>query len=244
VRDRIYRLLFLVLFGLLLFYSFRQVDYGWNWDAVYEYRVRFLMGWLNTLYISLLSLLLSFLAGLLLSFLVSSPSAFLRAAAGQWVDLMRGTPLLVQILLFYYVIANAFGLENRWFLAILILSNFSAAYICEILRAARESIPRSQFDAARAMGFSKRQIFVWVTFPQMLKVSLPALAGQFSSIIKDSSLLSIIAVGEFTLSAQEINAATYSTLEVYIPLALGYLCLTLPVAWWAKHLGERLRYET
>ena len=79
--------------------------------------------------------------------------------------------------------------------------------------------------------------------PQALRQILPPLAGQFASLIKDSSLLSIIGIGEFTLAAQQVNSATYRTLESYLPLAIGYLALTLPISLLSKMLEKRLRYE-
>jgi polar amino acid transport system permease protein len=83
-----------------------------------------------------------------------------------------------------------------------------------------------------------------VIFPQAIRQILPALAGQFASLIKDSSLLSIISISEFTLNAQEVNAYTYSTLESYIPLAIGYLILTLPLSLWTRFLERKFHYET
>ena len=79
---------------------------------------------------------------------------------------------------------------------------------------------------------------------QGVSIELPPLAGQFASLIKDSSLLSIISVSEFTLNAQEVNAFTFSTLESYLPLAAGYLLLTLPISLWSKRLEEKYRYAT
>ncbi|MBP7843843.1 MAG: amino acid ABC transporter permease [Proteobacteria bacterium] len=243
MKDKFYQLAFWTLLLAVLFFALLKVGYQWNWVALAPYWGRFVEGWFNTLLISIVALVLSFALGLLLALGQKSTFNLLKIASEQWVGLIRGTPLLVQLLIFYYVIANAFGFENRWFLAVLILSNFSAAYVSEILRAAINGIPMSQKDAARAMGLSRYQIFRWVIFPQMIKASLPALAGQFSSIIKDSSLLSVIAVSELTLNSQEINSVTYSTLEIYLPLALGYLSLTLPIAYVAKKLERSLRYE-
>jgi polar amino acid transport system permease protein len=195
-----------------------------------------------TLAIACVSLLLSVVWGWLLMMMQRGP-IFLKEFAYSWVHLMRGTPLLVQILLFFYVIANAVGLENRFFLSVLILSNFSAAYISEIFRSALGSIPQSQWDAAKVIGLSPTQIYREVIGPQLVKIALPALGGQFASIVKDSSLLSIIAVSEFTLNAQEVNSLTYSTLEVYLPLALGYLLITAPITLVTQRLEKRFHYE-
>lgn len=127
---------------------------------------------------------------------------------------------------------------------VLILSLFSGAYLAEIIRAGIESIPASQLESARAIGFTHLQTYRFVIAPQALRQILPPLAGQFASLIKDSSLLSIIGIGELTLAAQQINSATYRTLECYLPLALGYLALTLPISLVSKILEKRLRYET
>lgn len=159
-----------------------------------------------------------------------------------WIELIRGTPFLVQILIFYYIIGTALGIENRILLSILILSNFSAAYICEILRASLESLPRDQRETAKSFGMTPYQSLRYVIVPQVFRLSLPGLAGQLCSLVKDSSLLSIIAVSEFTLNAQEINAVTYSTLEAYIPLALGYLLITWPITAVSKYLEGKLDY--
>ena len=102
----------------------------------------------------------------------------------------------------------------------------------------------SQLESARAIGLSGGQTYRYVIFPQALRQVLPPLAGQFASIVKDSSLLSIIGLSEFTYTAQQVNSATYSTLESYLPLAVGYLILTLPISLWTHGLGRTLRYET
>jgi polar amino acid transport system permease protein len=161
-----------------------------------------------------------------------------------YVELVRGTPLLVQILISFYVIAEAFRITDRYIVGVLALSIFSGAYMSEIFRAGIESVGKSQLESARAIGLTRPQTYRYVIFPQALRQVLPPLAGQFASLIKDSSLLSIIAVSELTLNAQEVNSYTYSALESYLPLALGYLVLTLPVSLWTRWLEGRIRYET
>jgi polar amino acid transport system permease protein len=114
----------------------------------------------------------------------------------------------------------------------------------EIIRAGIESVGESQLESARAIGFTRSQTYRYVIFPQALRLTLPSMAGQLVSLIKDSSLLSIIAVNEFTQSARDVNSATYSTLESYLPLAFGYLILTLPISIWTRWLEQRMRFET
>ena len=111
-----------------------------------------------------------------------------------------------------------------------------------MLRAGIESIRDSQLESARAIGLTRGQTYRYVIFPQVVRQLIPPLTGQFASIIKDSSLLSIIALNEFTLNAQEVNAFTYSTLESYLPLAAGYLLLTLPISLFSRILERKFHY--
>ena len=160
------------------------------------------------------------------------------------MEIIRGTPLLVQIYVFFYVVADAFHIEDRYLMGVVILSVFSSAYISEIVRAGIESVGASQWESARAIGLTRRQTYRHVVFPQALRQMLPPLAGQFVSLIKDSSLLSIIAIGELTHNASKVSSTTASPFESYLPLAAGYLILTLPLSIWTRRLEERHRFET
>lgn len=217
---------------------------SWDWSGVWSYRGVFWQGWLNTIWISAAALALSLVFGLLAAVARRAPYPALRWLSAGYVEVVRGTPLLVQLLILFYVVADAVGLQNRYTAGILILSTFSGAYIAEMIRAGIASVGRSQLESARAIGLTRTQTYRHVIFPQAIRHILPPLAGQAASIIKDSSLLSILGIAEFTLAAQQVNSATYSTLESYLPLALGYLALTLPVSLLARHLEHKYRYET
>jgi polar amino acid transport system permease protein len=233
-----------LLASVVFYFSFHQVAYQWNWPAVGRYRASLLAGWSVTILISAIALGLSVIIGVGFALLRRSRVLPLRYLARLYVELIRGTPLLVQILIFFYVVADAFGVQNRYLAGVLILSFFSGAYISEIVRAGIEGVGESQLESARAIGLTPAQIYRYVVFPQALRLALPPLVGQFVSLIKDSSLLSIIAVNEFTQAARDVNSATYSTLECYLPLALGYLALTLPISLWTRRLERQLRFET
>lgn len=215
-----------------------------GWESVWLYRTVFWNGWLLTIVISLLSLLLSTGLGILVALARRSPILPLRSAAILYVEVIRGTPLLAQILFLFYVVANGIGLQDRLIAGLVILSLFSGAYLAEIIRSGIDSIPATQLESARAIGLSTMQTYRFVIAPQALRQILPPLAGQFASLIKDSSLLSIIGVTEFTFAAQQAFSATYRTMESFLPLALGYLALTLPVSLLSKILERRLRFET
>ncbi len=232
------------LLSLAFWFFFSQVKFAWGWEAVYAYRQKFMNGWLMTVAISAASLFLSLLIGIVIAEAQRLSFLPLRYLARFYMEIIRGTPLLVQILIFFYVVADAFGIDNRYLVGVIILAMFAGAYISEIIRAGIESVGESQLESARAIGFTQPQIYRYVIFPQVVRQALPPLAGQFASLIKDSSLLSIISVSEFTLNAQEVNSFTFSTLESYLPLAAGYLLLTLPISLWAKQLERKYRYAT
>ena len=238
-----FAVVFLLLAGLFWF-AFSKLMYGWNWHAVWQYRQKFLQGWLVTVLISAAALCLSLLISVFFALARRSNLLPLRYVALLYIEGVRGTPLLVQILVFFYVVADAFGVTNRYTVGIVTLALFSGAYLSEIIRAGIESVGESQLESAQSIGLTRFQTYRFVILPQVVRRILPPLAGQFASLIKDSSLLSIIAVSEFTLNAQEINSYTFSTLESYLPLAAGYLLLTLPVSLYSRHLEQKYRYAT
>ena len=229
--------------GVFIF-AFSTIGYRWNWPGVWAYRGLFVRGWLVTVVLSGISLVTSTIIGILLALLRRTPFLPLRYLSRIYVETIRGTPLLVQLLIFFYVVATAFGIENRYVVGVLTLSVFSGAYISEVIRAGIESVGKSQLDSARAIGLTTVQTYRYVIFPQAIRQILPPLAGQFASLIKDSSLLSIIGINEFALNAQNVSSYTYSNFESYLPLALGYLLLTLPISLWTQSLERRNRFET
>jgi polar amino acid transport system permease protein len=222
----------------------QQSGLRWDWETVGAYWQLFLSGWWTTVGVSLAALLLSTLLGAGLSLAQRSDFLPLRYAAKSWVEFIRGTPLLVQIYVLFYIVADAVRLENRAVAGVLILSVFSGAYLAEVFRAGIESVGRSQLESALSIGLTRAQTYRHVILPQALRVVLPSLAGQFVSLIKDSSLLSIIGLNEFTQSARNIASYTYSNFESYLLLAGGYLLLTLPISLWTRRMERRFRYET
>jgi len=220
---------------------FSNVSYDFAWDSVFEYRQKFIDGFFMTILISIFALILSLIIGLFFAYAQNSKLIFLRFFARFYIEIIRGTPLLVQILIFFYVFANNLGFNNRYIVGIFILAIFAGAYVCEIIRAAIESIELEQYETSISLGMSNYQMYRYIIFPQAFKRMLPALTGQFATIIKDSSLLSIISISEFTMNAQEVNAYTYSTLESYIPLAIGYLLLTYPISFYTNRLEKSIK---
>ena len=220
------------------------LPYQWRWGPAWEYRRLFVDGWLATLGISALALPLSCVLGLL--FALARRSAFLplQYFSRIYVELTRGAPLLVQIYLYFYVFANALHVQSRYVVGPLILAAFTGAYISEIIRAGIEGVGKSQLETARAIGLTTRQTYRHVIFPQAIRQILPSLAGQFVSLVKDSSLLSIISVAELANAASNVNSFTLTPFESYLPLAVGYLIITLPISLWTQSLEQRAKFDT
>ncbi|MEG1159148.1 MAG: amino acid ABC transporter permease, partial [Acidaminococcaceae bacterium] len=167
-----------------------------------------------------------------------------RYLCQTYITFIRGTPLITQIYLFFYILGTAWGLENRFWSGVIILSLFEGAYIAEIIRGSLLSLDPQQLEAAKAVGFTRKQTLRHIVLPQLLARTIPALTGQFASIIKDSSLLSMIAVIELTQTFREISATNFQLFECYFLLGLLYLALTLPIAVISKALERRFNYET
>jgi len=226
--------------------SLLKLSYNWNWPSVWDHRGELFLGWLTTVGVTAVALVLSTLGGFVLALFQRSFILPLRYSAKVVVEVVRCSPLLVLILLFWYGFGGVFqiGNEYRYVAGVLILTLFESAYISEIMRAGIESVGKTQIESARAIGFTRAQTYRYVIIPQATRQVLPPLVGQLVSLIKDSSLLSYIAIQEFTFSAQQVNSNTYSTLETYLPLAVGYLVLTIPISLWSRWLERRFKYET
>lgn len=215
-----------------------------NFDFAGQYRQRIWDGFLMTVWLSVCSLVGSMVIGIPVALGQNARFLPLRYLCDMYVKIIRGTPLIAQIYFFYYIIGTAWGVQNKVVAGIIILSVFAGAYIAEIVRAGYESLPKGPLEAAEALGMSRLQVAVNVALPQMVTRTLPALTGQFASIVKDSSLLSVIAVIELTQTMREISATNYNFFGCFLLLGVLYLCLTLPIMFVSRYFEKRLSYES
>lgn len=227
-----------------LYATFASVHYTWNWRGAWTYRTQFLWGWLTTLGISAGAMVISTLVGFILMAGRRAQLLPVRLFCGGTVELLRGSPLLVQLLIGYYIIATALRVDEKLVVGMLLLGFFEGAYLAEIFRGAVESIGASQREAARAVGFSHWQTYRYVIIPQAVRRALPGTTGQLVSLIKDSSLLSVIGIEELVQKARLLNSSNYTALEGYLPLTAAYLLVTLPLSHYARRLERRFAYET
>lgn len=195
-----------------------------------------------TLKISLASLVFALALGLLVGLGRVSTSVIARDLAALYVEMIRGTPLLVQIFIFYFFIGTVLSL-SAFAAGVAALSVFTAAYIAEIVRGGIEAVPRGQTEAARSLGMSAFQAMRHVVLPQALHSTSPALAGQFINLIKDSSLVSIMALTDLTKAGREVVSSTFSPFEVWFCVALLYLVLTGSLSFAVRRLEGRLGHD-
>ena len=228
---------------VIFWLSLGKVGVKFDFAFIGQMQGRILSGFWMTVKLSLVSLILSLILGILCAVGQGSRVLFLRSLCSLYVQFIRGTPLIMQIYLFYYILGTAWHIDGRFWAGALILSVFEGAYIAEIIRGSLLSLSSSQKEAAKAVGFTSAQSVRYIILPQLIERTLPALAGQFASIIKDSSLLSMIAVIELTQTMREISATYFNLFESYIFLGFLYLCLTLPISLLSKAMERRFRYE-
>lgn len=209
-----------------------------------------LQGLWTTFTISFWATILSIIIGILggLSRVSSNPA--LNWSSSLYVELVRGSPLLVQILLWYFVVGQiigslfeSMGMEaiSSYGWAIIALSAFNGAYITEIVRGGIESIHRGQMEAARSLGMSYPKAMIHIILPQALRRILPPLTGQFLNLIKDSSLLGVIAVRDVTKATREIVSSTLISFEFFITLGFLYLLVALPLSIFVRYLEKKAK---
>jgi polar amino acid transport system permease protein len=233
----------LLLFILFFVFSIKRLGMEFDFSFLWSFRFRLVQGFTATVALSLASLAVSLLLGFLSALANNSRVLALSYFSKVYVQFFRGTPLIMQVYLFFYIIGTAWGVENRFLAGVLILSIFEGAYISEIIRGGIDSIDPTQLEAAKAVGLKSGQTMRLIVLPQIIKRTLPSLAGQFASIIKDSSLLSLISVIELTQTIREISASNFALFESYIFLGLLYLSLTFPISIYTRYLERRYSYE-
>ena len=248
-------LLLLVLMGLFVWWIAASAaeSYRWQWYRVWRYigtvedghftAGPLLWGLGTTLKLVASSLTLAVVVGALIAFLRLTPSPVARLLAGMFLGAIRNTPLLMQLFMVYFVAAPVFGL-SPFSAATLALGLFEGSYLAEIFRAGVVNLPRSQWEAALSLGMSTMMAARLVILPQALRQILAPLAGQLISLIKDTSLVSAIAVADLTMRGRVIITDTFLSFEIWLLVAAVYLFLTLLVSIPAHWLERRFPVTT
>jgi polar amino acid transport system permease protein len=248
--DIIQFLLLLLVLGYIFSHGLENLGYNWQWYQVPPLIIRsfddglragpLLFGLGVTLKISAISMVLAFFIGLITAILRQSPLVMGQVIARCYLEVIRNTPLLIQIFFIYFVLGPVLGLD-RFPAAILALSLFEGAYASEIFRSGILSVEHGQIEAAASLGLNKYQIFRLVVLPQAIRTILPPLTNQAISLIKDSALVSTIAIYDLTMQAQALIAETFLTFEIWFTVAILYLVITITLSFFVAFLENRLK---
>ncbi len=193
-----------------------------------------------TLLISGLGIGLGLVIGALICAAALSRTSWLRRFAAVWVSFLRGVPLLVQLLLCYYLLPVIGINVPALVAAVLTVGICSSAYVSEIWRGAIIALPQGQAEAARAIGMGPRDIWTRIILPQAVRISLPALINEMILLVKASSLVSVVGILEVTRASQAQAAMTFRPLEVYLAAACIYLVINLCLAALGRYLEHRM----
>lgn len=248
--------LFLVGAGLILWGIFagaQAMRYNWQWYRIPRYFWReidgeivwgpFVRGLLVTLEITLWGALLAFAIGLAVALLRLSRSWAGHALATAYLELIRNTPLLVQMYLFYFVLSPILGIDRFW-TGVLALAVFEASFISEILRSGILSVPPAQWEAASSLGMRGYATYRKVVLPQAVPLMLPPLTSSLVNLVKSSAIVSTIAIFDLTNEGRTVIADTFMTFEVWLTVAAIYLVLTISLSAVASGLERRARRHT
>ena len=253
IIDSIKYLLFLGVIITIITLSSANMNYNWQWYRVPGYIIshsgdgslepgRLLTGLALTVKISVISLFLAFFIGMITALFRLSSSIAARLVARIYLELIRNTPLLIQLFVIYFVISPVFNI-SPFVSAVLALSFFEGAYASEIIRGGINAIPRGQWESAYSLGLSSLDTYRYIILPQTLKQVLPPLTGQAVSLIKDSALVSTIAIFDLTMAGQAIISETFLTFEIWFTVALIYLVMTVSISTFVHYLEKRSRYD-
>ncbi len=197
------------------------------------------LGW--TLLITFSGLAVGFWLGAAAGLARVSPPGVLRGAAAVYVEVIRGTPILAQILFVYYGLSDLLGINMpNWLAAILAIAINAGAYIAEIVRGAVQSIDPGQREAGRSLGLSARQTMRHVIWPQALRRMIPPLGNQFIISLKDTSLFSVIAVGEIIYHTRQYYSNTFAPFEALTMACVFYLMITIPSSLYLRRVEQRM----
>lgn len=242
--------IFVGLFGWLIFAGAQSMNYNWQWYRVPRYLYRIidgefipgllLRGLVVTLKITFYSMILTFAISLVTALLRLSGSISGRLIATIYLEAIRNTPLLVQLFLFYFVLAPIIGIDRFW-AGVLCLAFFEGSFGTEVIRAGLQSVPRGQYEAADAIGLNRLDRLRYVVLPQAIPLILPPMTGLVISLVKHSAIVSVIAVAELTTQGLNIISETFMAFEIWFTVAAIYLAITVSLSFFVSWLEHRMR---
>ena len=194
---------------------------------------------LVTIQVSFFSVIFGTILGIIVGALRVTPNRFISSVAASYIYVIRGTPLLIQLFLIYFGLPSLGIYFSALVSGILGLSINSSGYVGELVRGGIEAIPKGQWEAGKVLGLSYGKTMRFIILPQALRNMLPAIGNEFVTLIKESSLLSTLAISELTMVGQQVRSATYASFETFIAVGLIYLVMTSVTSLLLRQIEKR-----
>jgi len=207
-----------------------------------KYYPVFLEGLGGTLWISLVTVLGGLVLGLIIAFMRRSRITVLSSIAKVYIEILRGTPILLQLYFFWLVLPDImpFEMSDSACIIVALIIN-SSSYISEVIRAGIDAVDKGQWEAARSLGLSEKNMLRYVVLPQAIKNILPALCNQFIMMVKETSLASVFFIGELTTAYKSVQAATFLSVEPLIIAGVIYLVVTTTLSYLVRFIERRMK---
>ena len=216
------------------------MDMGFRWDFAYEILPQLLYATLNTILAAGVGYLIAVFAGLVFLLGQRTTSRLLNVFTREIVEFIRSTPLLIQLFFVYFVLPQ-FGITlSAWVCGMITIGLHFGTYLCEVYRGALEAIPKSQWEACRALNFTKLYSYRKIILPQAFPVAIPGMGNYLVGIFKDTPLLSTIGVAELFHAATAVGGYNYRYLEPYTMVGLIFLMLSIPAAFYVRRLEQKI----
>lgn len=214
-----------------------------NMTLIYESLPALFKGAAVSIAIAALGCLIGFVGGTMLALAQTNGIRPLRLLVSSFTAIVRGTPMLVQIFFMFFVLPQLGIRIAPFWVAIVAIGINSSAYISNVIRAGILSVARGQLEAAYTLGLTRLQTIQYIVLPQAIRVVLPSLGNEFVTLIKDSSLASVIGVYELAKTGNLIISRHYDAISIYIAIAAIYLLMTIPLTLLINHLETRMRHH-
>jgi polar amino acid transport system permease protein len=243
--------IFVGVLGWIVLRGARGLGYDWQWFRVWRYLWRnidgeiiwgpLMQGLFVTLQISAAAMVLTLVIGLATALLRLGDSLVGRGIARVYLEVIRNTPILIQILIFYFIIAHILGISRFW-AGVLCIAFYEGAFASEIIRGGIIAVKRGQWEAARSLGLTSPQVYRDVVLPQAVPLMLPPLAGVLVNLVKHSSIVSVIAIFDLTTQGRTVVADTFLAFEIWLLVAGLYLAITMTLSLLVLGLERRLGF--
>ncbi|KQX02431.1 amino acid ABC transporter [Acinetobacter sp. Root1280] len=212
-----------------------------NWQYIYSVMPQFASAMVMTLKISIISIILAILVGLICSILITYRVRVFDKIAKIYIELSRNTPLLIQLFFLYYGLPKLGIKIDGFSCGVIGLTFLGGSYMAEAFRAGLQAVAKGQIDSGESIGLNPLQVFQYVIFPQALAISIPAIGANCLFLIKESSVVSAIAVVELLFVTKDLIGMDYKTTEALFLLIMSYLIILLPVSILTSYLEYRSR---